>query len=139
MRGPIDYIIVEFKTNNFTGEILDELSKVVQDGTIAVLDIAMIAKDASGEVAALELSDIDDASITTFAKDNSVESGLIGDDDIAEVAELMDDDSSVGLLVIEQLWAKGLKKAILNADGVLLAEGRIHPEAAEEINDKKGE
>lgn len=139
MRGPIDYIIVEFKTNNFTGEILDELSKVVQDGTIAVLDIAMIAKDASGEVAALELSDIDDADITTFAKDNSVESGLIGDDDIAEVAELMDDDSSVGLLVIEQLWAKGLKKAILNADGVLLAEGRIHPEAAEEINDKKGE
>lgn len=139
MRGPIDYIIVEFKTNNFTGEILEELSKVVQDGTIAVLDIAMIAKDASGEVAALELSDIDDASITTFAKDNSVESGLIGDDDIAEVAELMDDDSSVGLLVIEQLWAKGLKKAILNADGVLLAEGRIHPEAAEEINDKKGE
>lgn len=139
MRGPIDYIIVEFKTNNFTGEILDELSKVVQDGTIAVLDIAMIAKDASGEVAALELSDIEDAGITTFAKDNSVESGLIGDDDIAEVAELMDDDSSVGLLVIEQLWAKGLKQAILNADGVLLAEGRIHPEAAEEINDKKGE
>ena len=138
MRGPIDYIIVNFKGNNFTGGVLEELTKVVADGTIAVLDIALITKDKDGEVAALELSDMQDAGVAGFANSNGVESGLITADDVAEVGDIIADNSSVGLLVIEQLWAKGIKKAIIDADGELIAEGRIHPEAAEEIN-KKGE
>ncbi|MDQ5943748.1 MAG: hypothetical protein QG675_516 [Patescibacteria group bacterium] len=138
MRGPIDFIIVNFKGNNFTGGVLEELSKVVKSGTIAVLDIALITKDKDGQVVALELSDMQDAGVAEFAKDNSVQSGLITQDDVAEVADIIAENSSVGLLVIEQLWAKGLKKAIIDADGELIAEGRIHPEAAEELN-KKGE
>lgn len=138
MRGPIDFIIVNFKGNNFNGGVLEELAKVVKDGTIAVLDIALITKDKNGEVAALEMSDMQDAGIADFANTNHVESGLITDDDITEVGDIIADNSSVGLLVIEQLWAKGLKKAIIEADGELIAEGRIHPEAAEEIS-KKGE
>lgn len=138
MRGPIDYIIVNFKGNKFTGEVLEELAKVVKDGTIAVLDIALITKDKDGAVAALELSDMKDAGVADFAKSNQVESGLITAEDVAEVGDIIADNSSVGLLVIEQLWAKGLKKAIIGAGGELIAEGRIHPEAAEELN-KKGE
>lgn len=138
MRGPIDFIVVNFKGNNFTGGILDELSKVVKNGTIAILDIALITKDKDGEVSALELSDMQDTGVAKFAKDNSVQSGLITQDDIVEVGDIIANNSSVGLLVIEQLWAKGLKKAILDANGELIAEGRIHPEAAEELN-KKGE
>ena len=138
MRGPIDFIIVNFKGNNFNGGVLEELAKVVKDGTIAVLDIALITKAKNGEVAALEMSDMQDAGIADFAKSNQVESGLITADDISEVGDIIADNSSVGLLVIEQLWAKGLKKAIIEADGELIAEGRIHPEAAEEIS-KKGE
>lgn len=138
MRGPIDFIIVNFKGNNFTGEILEELGKVVKDGTIAVLDIALITKDKDGAVVALELSDMQDAGVADFAKANDVESGLITEDDVAEVGDIIAENSSVGLLVIEQLWAKGLKKAIIGAGGELVAEGRIHPEAAEELN-KEGE
>lgn len=138
MRGPIDFIIVNFKGNKFTGGVLEELSKVVKNGTVAVLDIALITKDKDGQVAALELSDMQDAGVAEFAKDNSVQSGLITKDDVAEVGDIIAENSSVGLLVIEQLWAKGLKKAIIDANGELIAEGRIHPEAAEELN-KKGE
>lgn len=138
MRGPIDYIIVNFTGNKFNGGVLEELAKVVKDGVIAVLDIALITKDKDGEVAALELSDMQDAGVAGFAKANQIESGLITADDVDEVGDIIEDNSSVGLLVIEQLWAKGLKKAIIDAGGELIAEGRIHPEAAEELN-KKGE
>lgn len=138
MRGPIDYIIVNFTGNKFTGGVLEELAKVVKDSTIAVLDIALITKDKDGEVATLELSDMQDAGVAEFAKTNNVASGLITADDVAEVGDIIADNSSVGLLVIEQLWAKGLKKAIIDAGGELIAEGRIHPEAAEEIA-KKGD
>ncbi len=138
MHGPIDYIVVKFKDNNFSGEILDELSKVVKNGTIAVLDLALVTKNKSGEVASIELSDMKDANIVNFAKANGVESGLITTDDINEIGDIIDNNSSVGLLVIEQLWAKGLKQAIINANGELIAEGRIHPDAADEL-DKKGD
>lgn len=139
MRGPIDYIIVGFEGNKFKGSILEELDKVIADGTIAVLDLGLIVKDDKGEVTALELSEIEDKTVAEFAKGKNLQSGLIGDDDVAEVGDLLENNCSAGLLVVEQLWAKGLKKAIIDAGGVLVAEGRIHPDAAAEINDEKGE
>jgi len=129
MRGPIDYIVVGFEGNNFTGEILAELKKVTEQGTIAVLDLAMIMRDGEGNVASVELTDLGDLG-------TSLQSGLITEEDVAEVGEILEDNSSAGLLVVEQLWAKGLKQAIVNANGTLLLEGRIHPEAAKEIEEK---
>lgn len=129
MRGPIDYIIVGFQGNNFKGEILKELEKVVADGTIAVLDVGLIVRDAEGQVTSVELTDTGNLKL---------EGGLISDDDIAEVGELLEDNSSAGLLIVEQLWAKGLKQAIINANGTLLDEGRIHPEATKELDSKEG-
>lgn len=134
MRGPIDFIIVEFKKAKFQGKILKALEKATNDGTIAVLDLALITKDKDGNVAAVELDQIDDEVITEFAKAKGLQSGMVGDDDIAEVAELLDNDSAAGLLVIEHLWAKDLKSAIMDAGGSLLAEGRIHPDAEAELN-----
>jgi uncharacterized membrane protein len=134
MRGPIDFIIVEFNKAKFQGKILKALEKATNDGTIAVLDLALITKDKDGNVAAVELDQIDDEVITEFAKAKGLQSGMVGDDDIAEVAELLDNDSAAGLLVIEHLWAKDLKSAIMDAGGSLLAEGRIHPDAEAELN-----
>ncbi len=136
MRGPIDFIIVGFKENKFNGDILKALEKATSDGTIAVLDLALVMKDANGEVTSLELSQIDDTVNAEFAKAKNISSGMISDDDIAEVADKLENGSSAGLLVIEHLWAKGLKKAIMDAGGELIAEGRIHPDAEKELNTK---
>lgn len=129
MRGPIDYIIVSFEGNNFKGEILEELQKAVDAGTIAVLDLGLILRDADGTVTSVELTDTGGLTI---------EGGLISDEDINEVGELLEDNSSAGLLIVEQLWAKGLKQAIINANGTLLDEGRIHPDATKELDTKEG-
>jgi uncharacterized membrane protein len=133
MRGPIDYIVVGFPGNNFKGEILQELATASENGTIAVLDIALISKDEDGNVAKIELTD-QPAIEAVLPADAS--QGLITDEDVEEVASVLDENCSAGLLIVEQIWAKGLKQAILNADGVLMAEGRIHPEAYAEITEK---
>lgn len=135
MRGPIDYIIIGFEGNNFKGEVLKELEKAVNDGTIAVLDLAVIIKDNDGNVTSIELNNLD----SPLAKQLAVSKGLITDEDVAETGELLENNTSAGLLIIEQLWAKGLKQALINANGVLVAEGRIHPEASSELNDEKGD
>ncbi len=137
MRGPIDYIVVGFPGNNFKGDVLRELSAAVEQGVIAVLDLALITKDADGEVAKLELSAAGDAVVSALMPSGPQE-GLITDEDVAEVADIIANDCSAGLLIVEQLWAKGLKKALIDADGVLLAEGRIHPEAYAELT-KEGD
>lgn len=127
MRGPIDYIVVGFEGNNFKGEILEELKKASDNGVIAVLGIALISRDSDGAVTSIEVADTGGLKI-------SGENNLITDEDVQEVGELLEDNSSAGLLIVEQLWAKGLKQALINANGTLIAEGRIHPEAAKELN-----
>lgn len=134
MRGPIDYIVVGFVGNKFDGSILKELSAAVEAGTIGVLDLAVIVKDDAGEVAKVEVSALGDEVVNALAGLNIEDGGIIGDDDVAEIADVLDPNTSAGLLIIEHLWAKPLKQAIINTNGVLLAEGRIHPEAAAELN-----
>lgn len=134
MRGPVDYIIVEFKGNKFDGSILKELEKSVDQGVIDVLDLAVVTKDENGRVAVIDVATIEDEVITTFITSNGITGDFIGEDDIDEATEVMESNSSVGLLIIEHLWAKDLKQAIFNADGVLVADGRIHPEAARELD-----
>ena len=59
--GPVDYLVVEFPAgaSHFTGEMAEELAALVDAGTIRVLDIMILAKDADGSVEALEIDDLD--------------------------------------------------------------------------------
>lgn len=127
MRGPIDYIIVGFEGNKFDGSILKAVGEAVDSGAIALVALSAVSKDAEGNVTTVDISDTE-----------LVPAGGVDQADLDEVADLIQDNSTAGLLVVEQLWAKPLKKALLDANGVLVAEGRIHPEAALEL-DKEDE
>jgi hypothetical protein len=58
--GPVDYVVVEFPAgaSNFTGEMAAELLRLVDSGTIRVIDVLILTKDADGNVEATELSDV---------------------------------------------------------------------------------
>src|SRR5918994_7488314 len=58
--GPVEYMIVSFPGNRFTGEIAPALGKLVESNTIRIIDLAFASKDADGNVPAFELSDIDE-------------------------------------------------------------------------------
>lgn len=132
MRGPIDFIVVQFPGNKFKGDILKELNDAIGTGAIAVLDLSLISKDEEGNIMAMEISDGD--SFHEVLPQGAAAVGIITPEDVEEVGGLLDNNSSAGLLVIEQLWAKGLKTAIVNADGKLVADGRIHPDASDALN-----
>ena len=67
--GPVDYLIVEFPVGaqNFTGEAARELARLHESGTIRVMDLLILVKDADGSVEAHELSDLADDSATSAA------------------------------------------------------------------------
>ena len=78
--GPVEYIIVGFPGNKFNGEIAPELGKLVESGTIRILDLVFITKDADGNVAAIEFEDHDDVAL--FAALDGEVGGLISEEDI---------------------------------------------------------
>ena len=133
MRGPIDYIIVGFDGNEFDGSILGSLTDAIDNGVISLVALSFVAKDEEGNVVATDIAESGDEYIVEFTQKYHVSGELVDADDIDEVAEMLENNTSAGLLVVEQLWAKPLKKALIDANGVLLAEGRIHPEAANEL------
>jgi hypothetical protein len=132
MLGPIDYIAVSFEGNNFNGSILSELSKAVDSEAIRVVDLLFIIKDERGNVAATEAEDQSE-DIREFASSLGIDGDmpLLTEGDVVKIGETMEANTSAGVLIIEQLWAKGLKEAMIEAGGTLIAEGRIHPEVVE--------
>lgn len=129
MLGPIDYIVLGFKGNEFDGAILGELSANVDAGIIRVIDLVFIIKDAEGNVAAGEYDDQPEAlknAVEALGVDADLP--LFTESDIDKIATDMENDTAAGVLIIEHVWAKSLKSAIADAGGFLIADGRIHPE-----------
>jgi Family of unknown function (DUF6325) len=126
--GPVDYLIVEFPagSSNFTGEIAEEIVRLVEAGTIRVIDMIVIAKDADGNLDAVEISDTEDLGPLT-----QIEAGLAGllaEDDVAFLAAAMEPGSVAGVLVYENLWAAPFAAAARRAGGVVIADGRVSPQ-----------
>jgi translation initiation factor IF-2 len=124
--GPIEYLVVAFPGNRFKGEIVPALAELVESNTIRILDLVFILKDEEGNVAAVELADLDPEDEAAAMSDISeVDAGLLNEDDIALAAESLEPNSSAGLLVFENVWATRFAEAVRNADGQLIANERI--------------
>ena len=121
--GPVEYIIVGFPGNKFNGAIVPELGKLVESGTIRILDLVLITKDGDGAVSAIEFEDHDDVALFN-ALEGEV-GGLISDDDIEYAAVDLEPNSSAALLIWEDLWAGPFVEAMRNSGGVLLEGARI--------------
>jgi uncharacterized membrane protein len=119
-------MIVAFPGNKFSGEIVPALAELVDNGTIRIIDLAFVVKDGDGNVAAMEVNDLDSEVGAAFAElAGSGPGRLLNEEDLEAAAEELDPNSSAALLVWEDLWAAKLKQALLNADGELLDLERI--------------
>lgn len=118
--GPIDYIVVEFPGNQMTGEGVPILLDLVDKGTIRLLDLMAIVKDADGTVTVAELSQVPE--LAALARGIS---GILDDSDVAEVAEILEPNSTAAILVYENTWAAPFAAAVRRGGGQLVASGRI--------------
>jgi hypothetical protein len=123
--GPVEYMIVAFPGNEFKGEILPALKELVDSDTIRIIDLTFVAKDADGEVAAFEISDLDPDVQAALEELGAEATGLFNEEDLAAAAEELEPNSSAALLVWEDLWAGRLAGAIRDAGGELYDLGRI--------------
>ena len=116
--GPVEYIVVGFPGNRFDGHIAPELAKLVEAGTIRILDLVFIPKDDDGDVAIVELEDHHDAD--SFHLIEGEIGGFVSHDDVEYAAAELEPGSSAALLVWEDVWAAPFVAALRNSGGVLL-------------------
>ena len=95
--GPVDYIVVEFPAgaSNFTGEMAQELVRLVEAGTIRLIDVLILTKNEDGTVDAMELSDIEELGELQVLEAQLAE--LLAEDDVIQLAAAMEPGSVAGV------------------------------------------
>ena len=153
--GPIQVMVFGFdRTDQFRGQVLEQLVNLRGRGLIRLIDLFVAAKDPSGELIAVELNDLTEKESVEFGKvigkllgKQKVTAGqaaavvvertlaaaakTVGLDyrGIAQAVKNLRPGKAFGVLMVEHVWAIPLRDAIREAGGVPLAQGFLTPEA----------
>jgi uncharacterized membrane protein len=127
--APAEYIVITFPGNQFKGEIAPAIAKLVESGTVHILDLVFVKKDADGAVSAFEFDDLPEGA--AFSDIDGDADGLFSDADIEAAADALEPSSSALFIMWEDLWAAELGEAIDRAGGELLLGERIPRQAIE--------
>ena len=133
--GPIDYLVLEFPQAKITGEGMAALLDLVERGIIRILDLRFVVVGEDGSFTAVALADLDHDGKLDLAVFEGAQSGLLGNDDLAEAANLVAPATAVGLLVYENTWAGPFVSAMRNAGAEVIANGRIPADAVVAVLD----
>jgi len=150
--GPVQLIVLGFSHPDFHGEVIAELERLRESGTIKVIDALAVYKDAAGEVEVEHLSNLTQEEAVELGTvvgalvglgiegEKGFEAGaeagaelgqdgisIFDEDEAWDVLAEIPNDSAAALLLIEHHWAVGLRDAVYRAGGFRLADGWISP------------
>lgn len=152
--GPVQLIILGFNHPDFHGEIIAELERLRQSGTIRVIDALAIYKDANGELEVEHLSNLSEqeaievgstigaliglgiegeegieAGAVAGAEQAAAEGGVhvFSEEDGWDVLEDIPNDAAAALILIEHHWAVPIRDAVFRAGGFRISDAFISP------------
>jgi len=150
--GPVHLLAVAFGPGtSFEGRVIDELVALEGKGTIRVLDLLFVLKDAeTGELVALDHQGADLGAIVATLL------GLDSGDDVAAmpngggtlegahafglseeairgIGQSLEPGHSAGILLIEHLWARDLRRTLRDLGGEQIANGLVSAEALSSV------
>jgi uncharacterized membrane protein len=141
--GPVQLMSVGFDPGaKFEGRIADELARLEGERTIRVLDLLFVAKDTdSDELVVLEHQEENTGAIVGallgLKLDGADEHSFgLTHEEIVEMGASLAPGESAGLILIEHVWARGLKRAIRDAGGRSLGDSFLTPETVAAMEPK---
>jgi uncharacterized membrane protein len=123
--GPVEFLVLAFPGEQIGAEVVAPLIALRQSGGVRVIDTLVVVKAADGSVSAAELTELDH--LRDVAPDEDA-LNLMGAEDAAEAAELLESGSSALLVLVEHIWAAEAAEAFRSAGGRVVASVRIPPE-----------
>lgn len=129
--GPVELIEIGFPDNNFHGEIAPALAELVESDTIRIIDFVFITKNSNGEIARIEISELDAADLAAVDALTDDIGGLLSEEDLDQLGSELAPNSSAMIMLFENIWANRFASAVRNAGGQVLLAERIAHEAIE--------
>jgi hypothetical protein len=112
-----------------TGEGFPVIVDLVDRGLIRVLDLSFVTRAPDGSVRALDLRDIDRDGNLDLRVFEGASSEMLDEQDLAEMASVLEPGSSAGILLFENTWAIPFVHAIRRGGGELVAAGYVAQDA----------
>lgn len=125
---PLEYALIEFKGNKFSGKIVPELLALAEQGIVRYLDIVFIQKEKDGTIRTIELNDLDPAGYKMFVPMGKHVSSLFTTRDLEIAASKLRKNTAALLILWENLWVANLRRAVAKANGSLVERGQIAAE-----------
>jgi uncharacterized membrane protein len=134
-------------------DFVNQLRRLRDDGIVRLVDAVFVSKDEHGDLNEIRATDIskDEAVLlgtiagALFGYGAAGEEGLevgaelgglavaesgefgLDRDDIDEIADLIPRGTAAAFILLEHLWAIGLKEALRNSNGAVIAHGWLTP------------
>jgi uncharacterized membrane protein len=150
--GPVQLIVLGFTEPNFHGEVIAELERLHESGTVKVIDALAVYKDSQGEIEVEHLSTLTHDEAVEFGTvvgalvglgiegEKGFEAGAVAGAEMAEDGvSIFDEDeawdvlseipnnSAAALILLEHHWAVALRDAVYRAGGFRISDGWISP------------
>ena len=123
--GPVEMLMIRFPGHDLTGDIVPAMTELVENGTVRIVDLLFITKDAEGAVTIREFTDLAPDLAGRFALLANDITPLLNDDDAHELAASLENGASAGIMLFENTWAARFAQAVRDARGEVLLNERI--------------
>ena len=163
--GPLQLLVIGFEHAALPLDFVHQLRRLRDDGIVRLVDAIYVAKDEHGDLTEIRATDFskeetilfgtlamalfgygaageEGAALGAMLGERAAESNEFGidSDDMDEIADRIPRGTAAAFILLEHLWAIGVKESLRNTGGVVIAQGWLTPatliamgmEAAEE-------
>lgn len=121
--GPVDVAVIAFEGGEFDSGVTPALTELQASGTVQVIDLAFVRKDADGNTCIVELADESVSDEFEQITDSQVD--LLSEADLTDIASGLDPSSAAMVIVWENIWATRFASAIRESHGRVAMLERI--------------
>ena len=150
--GPMQLLVIGFGQAALPLDFVNQLRRLRDDGVVRLVDAVYVAKDEHGDLTEIRVTDFSEEEMAIFGtlagalfgfgaagEEGAVMGAVIGEmgaeaedfgldsDDMDEIADRIPRGSSAAFILLEHLWAIGLKESLRNTNGAVIAHGWLTP------------
>lgn len=121
--GPVDVAVIAFEGDELNAAVAPALTDLQANGTVQVIDLAFVRKDASGTISIIELAD--DRVGDAFGRVLESQYDLLSEADLTDIASGLEPSSAAMVVVWENSWAARFASAVAEHRGRVAMLERI--------------
>ncbi len=129
--GPVEFYLVGHEGDGPDAATMQAFTDLLATGLVRLLDFVLIAKSDAGEVTITEI----EGDLAGVTETDLGASGIAGEDDIAEFADLIPPGASAVLVALELAYQRDLADRVAASGAVLLGYERVPAPAVNALFD----